>query len=202
MADQRIQHTEEMVGYGHASKSDTLNRLVMVQHNNDGTHEKLDVGSGDADGDIYYRASSALARLAKGAANTKLFINAGATAPEWAQGTYHVSTSYDLTTASGDQAITGVGFKPCAFVVLACIDASTEWSVGFGSGTSLNEFSINYRSDTSKMLIGSGYVHRIYMSAGYQNASLKSWDADGITLTWTKTTSPTGTLSQYFLFFR
>lgn len=38
MADQRIQHTEEMVGAGHATKSDTLNRLALVEHNNDGTH--------------------------------------------------------------------------------------------------------------------------------------------------------------------
>lgn len=38
MADQRIQYTEEMVGAGHSSKADTLNRLALVEHNNDGTH--------------------------------------------------------------------------------------------------------------------------------------------------------------------
>ncbi len=38
MADQRIQATEEMVGANHATKSDTLNRLTLVEHNNDGTH--------------------------------------------------------------------------------------------------------------------------------------------------------------------
>jgi hypothetical protein len=37
----------------------------------------------DADGDIYYRASGALARLAKGTADQLLTMNAGATAPEW-----------------------------------------------------------------------------------------------------------------------
>ncbi len=41
------------------------------------------VGS-DADGDIWYRASGALARLAKGTASQLLRMNAGATAPEWA----------------------------------------------------------------------------------------------------------------------
>lgn len=40
------------------------------------------VGS-DADGDIWYRASGALARLAKGTALQLLRMNAGATAPEW-----------------------------------------------------------------------------------------------------------------------
>lgn len=38
MANQRILATEEMVGYGHATKADTLNRLTMVEHNEDGTH--------------------------------------------------------------------------------------------------------------------------------------------------------------------
>lgn len=41
MSDLRIQHTEEMVGAGHASKADTLNRLALAEHNNDGTHKKL-----------------------------------------------------------------------------------------------------------------------------------------------------------------
>lgn len=38
MANQRILYTEEMVGYGHPTKADTLNRHAMVQHNEDGTH--------------------------------------------------------------------------------------------------------------------------------------------------------------------
>jgi len=37
----------------------------------------------DADGDIYYRASGALARLAKGTGSQTLKMNSGATAPEW-----------------------------------------------------------------------------------------------------------------------
>ena len=40
----------------------------------------------DADGDIYYRASNVLTRLAKGTAAQVLTMNAGATAPEWAAG--------------------------------------------------------------------------------------------------------------------
>jgi hypothetical protein len=173
----------------------------IVDHNTDGTHEKLTLGS-DADGDMYYRASSALARLAKGTANYKLFMDAGATAPEWAQGIGYKATSYDLSTDSGDQAISGVGFKPSGFIVLATINGSTEWSVGFGVGPLLIEYSINYRSDSGKMLIGAVNLIRIYMSAGSQNAILKSWDSDGVTLTWTKESSPTGTLTQYFIFFR
>jgi hypothetical protein len=41
MADQSIQYTEQMVGAGHPTLPDTLNRLAIVEHNDDGTHSKL-----------------------------------------------------------------------------------------------------------------------------------------------------------------
>jgi hypothetical protein len=46
------------------------------------TNPTLNVGS-DANGDMYYRASGTLARVAKGTAGQALVMNAGATAPEW-----------------------------------------------------------------------------------------------------------------------
>lgn len=41
MTDLSIQYTEKMVGANHPTLSDTLNRLTLVEHNNDGTHNKL-----------------------------------------------------------------------------------------------------------------------------------------------------------------
>ena len=41
MADQSIQYTEEMVGAGHGTKADTLNRHSLIEHNTDGTHGAL-----------------------------------------------------------------------------------------------------------------------------------------------------------------
>ena len=38
MADQRIQHTEDMTGANHATKPDTLNRLTLVEHTEEGAH--------------------------------------------------------------------------------------------------------------------------------------------------------------------
>ena len=49
------------------------------------TSPVVNVGS-DADGDLYYRSSGALTRLAKGTAGQALKMNSGATAPEWAAG--------------------------------------------------------------------------------------------------------------------
>ncbi len=41
MADERIQYNEEMVGAGHPAKADTLNRLALIEHNTDGTHDRI-----------------------------------------------------------------------------------------------------------------------------------------------------------------
>ena len=41
MADLRIQVTEFMVGAGHATLADTLNRLSLAEHNTDGTHKYI-----------------------------------------------------------------------------------------------------------------------------------------------------------------
>ena len=41
MADQRIHYNEQLVGAGHPTKTDTINRLALIEHNNDGTHNKL-----------------------------------------------------------------------------------------------------------------------------------------------------------------
>ena len=46
MADQRILYTEFMVGATHPSLSDTLNRLALVEHENDGTHKDITQGTG------------------------------------------------------------------------------------------------------------------------------------------------------------
>ena len=60
------------------------------------TGANLAIGS-DANGDMYYRASSVLARLAKGTAAQALVMNGTATAPEW--GT--IASGYPLGFLSG-----------------------------------------------------------------------------------------------------
>lgn len=43
MADQRIQYTEEIVGAGHPTKADTINRIVLAEHGTDGTHNAANI---------------------------------------------------------------------------------------------------------------------------------------------------------------
>ena len=78
------------------------------------TSPVVNVGS-DADGDLYYRSSGALTRLAKGTAGQALKMNSGATAPEWAAGgggatlfhTYSNSTTTSYAGQSGESQTIG-----------------------------------------------------------------------------------------------
>ena len=77
--------------------SSTLVSLVSADTltNKTLTSPVVNVGS-DADGDVYYRASGAFARLPKGTAGQVLTINSGATAPEWATSSGGASTLLDF----------------------------------------------------------------------------------------------------------
>jgi hypothetical protein len=90
-----------------------------TDHNTDGTHEKLTLGS-DADGDMYYRAASVLARLAKGAADIMLGMNDDATAPAY-------KTTFKVTDAG---IMTNTG-QPCFLAYNSATDADVT-----GDGTS------------------------------------------------------------------
>jgi hypothetical protein len=97
MADLRIQYSEEMVGVGHPVKSDTLNRLSLVGHNNDGTHKAwADVMEYGALGDDSTDDTAAI----QAAVDTgkDVFIP---------RGTFKVTSVITLTTAS--QTIWGLG---------------------------------------------------------------------------------------------
>jgi hypothetical protein len=168
---------------------------------NAATASSIIVGS-DADGDMYYRASGVLARLAKGTGNDKQFMNAAGTAPEWANGIAIISATRNMTAAAGDVAYTGVGFKPSCIIALASIDTSQVSSSGFAFNT------VNYASSSTP---GSGVFKfqpvpsLIYLqtdASAYQSAKVKTMDSGGFTLTWVKGVSPTGTATLYFLCFR
>jgi hypothetical protein len=150
---------------------------------------KIMIGS-DADGDMYYRVSGMLARMAKGSANTKLFMNAGATAPEWAVGLKLGAFSITTNTATGDVAYTGVGFKPSAVIFFACTNGgwSNTWSFGMDTGAA-RYCIFNYENVTPGSFPFSN-VNSIYMveaSGKFYDGVIKTMDSDGFTITWTRT---------------
>jgi hypothetical protein len=63
----------------------------------------------DADGDMYYRASNVLTRLAKGTEGQVLTMNVGATAPEWKAATGGSSTKNLILKAFDDAGLVSTG---------------------------------------------------------------------------------------------
>ena len=106
-----------------------------------------------------------------------------------------VNTSYNLTTASGTQTITGFGFTPTS-------------CDGFGnSGTTLYQYITLFAHVDSAFAQGNMYGSGVNFEQGngdffiaedtaqtdYQLGLVSAYGADFVTITWTKTGSPTGT---------
>jgi hypothetical protein len=106
----------------------TTEVLSSIFVRQDGT-KPFELGS-DADGDIWYRASSAVARLAKGTAGQHLTMNSGATAPEWTTPPPLHEQHWMLTQFSGLNGASGIETD------MNCISAASD-TYGITDGTSI-----------------------------------------------------------------
>ena len=98
--------------------------------------------------------------------------------------------SYDLTTASGTQDITGfVGFLPNAGVILAGVNGGTTGSVGLFCPA--NNFVVADLDGTKTVANDKAIL--VEPSSGNSQAGVISRIPTGLRITWTKTGSPTGT---------
>lgn len=110
----------------------------------------------------------------------------------------------DMTTASGDVSYTGVGFKPRAILFFGGVNLVfiTTW----GIDDSINHNSIyNYGYNTpGAFSTQPGYSLLLAEAAGkFQAALVKTFNADGFTLTWTTAgTLSAGTTNIYYLALR
>ena len=149
--------------------------------------------------DIVKAAAGVLSATTLGAANLKFFMNAAGTAPEWAAGFKLKQFTYDTATASGTQAITGIGFKPSLVFFLVVVNGTLEVSIGFDD--LINFLSINY-------WVTGWQSHPAYSIVLYQTTEiyvlglLSSFDADGFTINWTKTGAKTQTANIFAACFR
>lgn len=110
------------------------------------------------------------------------------------------NSSYNLATATGTQAITGVGFQPNLIIVASAPTGSAPFSIGAAQGASQwNFYSLN---DSTKGNSSSTLITYLPIAGTSQTATLNSFDSDGFTLGWTKTGSPTGTLFLYYIAFK
>ena len=111
-----------------------------------------------------------------------------------------ISTSYNLSTASGNQDITGFGFNPSALFHISLVNNSDDWSHGFTDFTTNR--TVHTKNTTYAELQGTGSLMRAYISSGNTQDGTVTVITDGIRIAWTKAGSPTGTYTQYLIGFK
>jgi hypothetical protein len=108
------------------------------------------------------------------------------------------SFTRDTSLASGDVSYTGIGFTPTAIMFMS-YESAQYFGTGFDDGTTHAQvFSNNgtmSRAAASSIFFGDS-------GSNYSSAFIKSFDADGFTLTYSKTGSPTGTGYVEYMAFR
>ena len=146
-----------------------------------------------AKGDLVYASlANTLARLAIGSTGQHLFVNAAGELPVWGNAYKLALFTRAYNADGGDVSYTGAGFQPSAILALAyIIDATYNTiSIGLADGTSAIAVAM-----TDLAAAGNGSstdvinLVRPSLNVG-QSAVVKSLDADGVTLSWTKTGSP------------
>lgn len=104
-----------------------------------------------------------------------------------------ITVTRDMTAASGDVVYTGIGFVPTSIIAFGSIDGSIKMSWGMSDSARgiavLVDIATESYADSTTYLLNLQATTNTHM----QQAVVKSYDADGFTLTWTKTGSPTGT---------
>lgn len=110
------------------------------------------------------------------------------------------SFSRDVSTATGTQAVTGVGFQPRLLVLLSNLGSSPATGASFTDGTNHGLIYNQHAFSANSWANSSTNIVTIEQGSGNQyNGALSSLDSDGFTISWTKTGSPTGTATIYFL---
>lgn len=111
-----------------------------------------------------------------------------------------VTFTRDMTTATGTQAVTGVGFTPTAIIFVYAISGTTQEGVGFADSSKTGR-NRNYLTPTG-WFVGPQAIAASTSSGNYQIGDVSTYDSDGFTISWTKAGSPTGTLTVHALCFR
>lgn len=119
-------------------------------------------------------------------------------------GQFHIGTfTRDISTASGNQAVTGVGFTPRYVAFIQAEDGDAMFSVGFDDGINAmciadehKDSADNWTPDLTDSL------RAIDSGTARAEGNITTLDADGFTIAWVKTGSPTGTINVIYLAMR
>ena len=99
----------------------------------------------------------------------------------------------DLTTASGTQALTGFGFRPKRCTGWGAVDLTNAvYTTLIGKVDDAGNMSALFYYTATQLQNSTASFLNPASGANNASAVLSSYDADGLTLYWTKNASPTG----------
>lgn len=108
--------------------------------------------------------------------------------------------TYDISTASGTQAVTGVGFRPRMVIFTSNLAGGTVWSVGLDDGTN-TVVTLGGVSGGSIPAATSFSIVVGVDTGNFQDGKISAFGSDGFTVTWTKVGAPVGTATMgYYAF--
>jgi len=102
------------------------------------------------------------------------------------------------TSTGGTTSISSFGFTPKGIVIIGCQNSSDEAFWGVDS-TSQTGGSVGHDGTNDNFQANSSIVFAMENSTTTMLEGSVAFDADGITITWTKTGSPTGTLNVKYI---
>lgn len=111
------------------------------------------------------------------------------------------SFTRNTATASGTQAVTGIGFKPRAVFFIAAQDSVVgELSFGFDDGVTPRAVRDYFNVTPDAWETFGTYSISILEGAGKEyEGNVDSFDSDGFTIDWTRTGAPVGTVTVIYL---
>lgn len=115
---------------------------------------------------------------------------------------YCGSFTRDISLASGTQAITGVGFTPKALIFITLENGTTKFSFGISDAGASGGFFDLQSFAPDAWGVHNALVTVVTSGADSYSGVLSSFDVDGFTVSWTKTGTPTGTVTIRYLAWR
>lgn len=156
-----------------------------------------DVQAGNTDNTIGDVSTTAHGFAPKAPNDTTKFLRGDATYAIPLIRSKQIYATRDMTSATGDVAYTGFGFTPRHFTVVSSISGTNvaSWGMSDVSGGVYGTGFVTYYTYTPAFGQSTSLGVAILNTAGAtdQEGKVKTFDADGVTLTWTKNGSPTGT---------
>lgn len=114
-----------------------------------------------------------------------------------------IASTRDLTAVTGSVAYTGVGFVPTSCLSLGAVAGSATYTTFFGMSDSSKASASSAINTTGTFVKGAHLIIAVDASGlASQTADVASYDADGLTLSWIKAGSPTGTFSFNIMCYR